>query len=166
MFFIDESGSTIAMTRTHGRALRGKRLEDRVPRNRGNVITMIAALTTDGLVAPMTIEGGTSADVFVAYVQQILYPELKKGDLVLIDNLGAHKDKRVRAAIEKAGARLAFLPPYSPDLNPIELAWSKVKAILKQAKARTRLELDRAFAAAMDAISSSDATGWFQHCGL
>lgn len=153
------------MTREYGRAPRGKRVHDRVPRNRGDVITMIGALTTTGLQAMMTIEGGTDGDVFTAYAEQILGPKLSTGDIVILDNLSAHKDKRVRTAIENRGAKLVFLPPYSPDLNPIELAWSKVKAILKKLKARTHDALEAAVAKAMKIVTAQDAIGWFCHCG-
>lgn len=165
MVFIDETGSTIAMTRTYGRSPRGQRLEDRVPRNRGDVITVIGALTTRGLQAMMTVDGGTSGDVFTAYVEQVLKPELRPGDIVVLDNLGAHQDPRVKEAIEAAGAKLVFLPPYSPDLNPIEAAWSKLKDYLRQAQARTREVLDTVVVEATDWISADNAKGWFRHCG-
>ena len=119
---IDEAGSTIAMTREYGRAPRGQAVRDVRPRNRGTVITMIGALTTSGLTAMMTIRGGTDADVFEAYVEHILVPELRAGDIVMLDNLGAHRTKRVQQLVEEAGATLWFTPPYSPEFNPIELA--------------------------------------------
>ncbi len=113
----------------------------------------------------MTIEGGTSGDVFVAYVEQVLVPTLRPGQIVVLDNLGAHKDLRVRPLIEAAGAFVRYLPPYSPELNPIELAWSKLKTLLKVFKARTREELDRCISWAMGALSEADCRGWFKHCG-
>jgi hypothetical protein len=127
LVFIDESGAHIAMTRETAWAPVGETPRDAVPRNRGTVITMIAALSVAGLHSMMTIEGGTSAEVFVTWVENVLVPDLWKGAIVVMDNLGAHKDVRVRALIEAAGAKVAYLPPYSPDLNPIELAWTKVK---------------------------------------
>lgn len=153
------------MTREYAWAPRGARAEDAVPRNRGTVTTLIGALTTDGLIAMMTIEGGTSGDVFVVYVEKVLLPELRPGDLVVMDNLGAHKDVRVKPLIESVGARVVYQPPYSPDLNPIELAWSKVKWWLRMAKARTREALDLAVAMVMDMVTPEDAVAWFRHCG-
>ena len=126
---------------------------------------MIGALTLDGLTAMMTIEGGTSGDVFAAYVEHVLVPVLEPGQIVVMDNLGAHKDLRIRPLIEGAGAKVCYLPPYSPDLNPIELAWSKLKNLLRVLKARTREELDHCIAIAMKAIDAADAEGWFRHCG-
>lgn len=165
LFCLDEAGSTVAMTPTHARAPKGKRAVDSVPRNRGTVITMIGALTLDGLTAMMTVEGGTSGDVFVAYVEHVLLPELRPGDIVVMDNLGAHKDVRVRPLIESVGAFVKYLPPYSPDLNPIEMAWSKVKQFLRTAKARSREGLDNALRWAMDITTEADAHGWFNECG-
>ncbi|MCB9789150.1 MAG: IS630 family transposase [Deltaproteobacteria bacterium] len=165
LVFIDEAGSTVAMTREHAWGPRGKPVEASVPRNRGAVVTMIGALTIDGLGAMMTIEGGTSGDVFVAYVEQVLAPELRPGDIVVMDNLGAHKDVRVRPLIEAVGAKVAYLPPYSPDLNPIEMAWAKVKWWLRTAQARTRERIDAALDDIMTLVTPSDAEGWFRHAG-
>jgi transposase len=153
------------MTRDFGRCPKGERLHDRVPRNKGELITMIGALTVNGLSAVMTLEGATDADAFYTYVDQVLAPELRPGTLVVLDNLSAHKDERIRFRIEACGAKLVFLPPYSPELNPIECAWSKLKSLLKVAKARTRDSLDAAIGMAMQMISSDDACGWFNHCG-
>ena len=166
LVFIDEAGSHIAMSREYAWAPRGARASDAVPRNRGTVTTIIGALTVDGLTAVMTLEGGTSGDVFAAYVEKVLLPELLPGDLVVMDNLGAHKDVRIRPLIESAGARVVYQPPYSPDLNPIELAWSKLKWWLRMAKARTHEALDTAIAMALEGvITSEDAVAWFRHCG-
>lgn len=126
---------------------------------------MIAALTLRGIDAVMTIEGGTSGDVFTAFVEHVLAPTLRAGDVVVMDNLGAHKVDRARTLIELAGARVLFLPPYHPDLNPIELAWSKVKALLKTAEARTHAALDAAIAFAVHAVTPTDAAGYFGGCG-
>lgn len=153
------------MTREYARAPKGVRAGGEVPRNRGPVTTMLGAMDANGVRTLMTIEGGTSAEVFQAFVEQMLVPKLRKGDIVVWDNLGAHKTVAARAAIEKAGARLMFLPPYSPDLNPIELCWSKLKQELKRLRARTHAALDAAIAAAMDRITPQDAQGWFRHCG-
>lgn len=154
------------MTRQYAWAPRGTRAEDSIPRNRGTVTTVIGALTCDGLTAVMTTEGGTSGDVFAAYVEKVLLPELLPGDVVVMDNLAAHKDARVRELIESVRAHLVFQPAYSPDLNPIELAWSKLKWWLRAKKARTHAALDEAIATAMDSvITASDALAWFKHCG-
>jgi transposase len=165
LVFIDESGAHIAMTRETAWAPVGETPRDAVPRNRGTVITMIAALSVAGLHSMMTIEGGTSAEVFVTWVEKVLVPDLWKGAIVVMDNLGAHKDVRVRALIEAAGAKVAYLPPYSPDLNPIELAWTKVKRWLRTARRRTREALDEALDNIMHLVTRDDAKGWFRHCG-
>lgn len=165
LVFVDESGSNIAMTRLFARAPSGRRAEDVVPRNRGVIITLIGALTMAGLEAVMTIEGATTAAVFRAYVEQVLSTILNPGDVVVLDNLGAHKHQQVRDAIEGRGAEVVFLPPYSPDLNPIEECWSKVKSLLRAAKARTREALDAAVDKAMSAVGPVDAAGWFDHAG-
>jgi transposase len=126
---------------------------------------MIGALDVHGMRAMMTVEGGTDADVFEAFVEQVLIPKLRPGDIVVLDNVGAHKPTRIRLLIEAAGARLLFLPPYSPDLNPIELSWSKMKGVLKDFGARTRDALDLAIRRGMDLIGADDARAWFTHCG-
>jgi len=165
LVFIDESGSTISMTRTHARSPRGVRTSEAVPRNRGPVTTIIGALTTNGLEATMTIEGGTDGDVFCAYLDEVLGGILRPDDLVVMDNAGAHKDPRVARILQRYGAKPVYLPPYSPELNPIELAWSKVKDLLRAAKVRTIAELNAAINTAMRAVSTADASGWFAHCG-
>ena len=165
LVFIDETGSTVSMTRPFARAPAGRVPTELLPRNRGTVTTVIGALTSRGLTALMAIEGGTDREVFVAYVREVLLPELRPSDIVLLDNVGAHKDPRVRDLIEGVGAHLWFLPPYSPDLNPIEECWSKVKGFLKTAKARTREALELALAMAAECVSPSDARGWFKHAG-
>lgn len=154
------------MARDQAWAPKGERVEDMIPRNRGAVTTMIGALTTRGLTAVMTIEGGTDAEVFLAYLRDVLLPELNPGDIVLLDNLGAHKDSRARDLVQSVGARLWFTPPYSPDLNPIELAWSKLKAFLRTARARTVEGLNNAIAMARELITPKDASAWFRHCGF
>ena len=165
LVFIDEAGSTISMTRTYARAPRGQRAIDDVPRNRGNVISMIGALTTTGLAAMMTIEGGTSHEVFVAFIKHVLAKVLRPGMTVVLDNAGAHKVTAVLDAFRELGVRVKFLPPYSPDLNPIELAWSKLKEFLRSAKARTREALDLAIDAGMKAITVRDSRNWIRKCG-
>ncbi len=126
---------------------------------------MLGALSLAGVTAMMTVEGGTSADVFLAFVEQVLIPAIEPGSTVVMDNAGAHKARRVLDCLASAGISVRFLPPYSPELNPIELAWAKLKRLLKAAKARTREALDEAIGKGLDFISTSDAVGWFRHCG-
>ncbi len=126
---------------------------------------MIGSLSLEGMGPLMTIEGGTSGDVFVAYVEHFLAPTLQPGDLVVWDNLGAHKDVRIKPLIEARSAKVVFQPPYSPELNPIELAWSKLKAFLRTVAPRSRTALDRAIRWALHFITEEDARGWFRHCG-
>lgn len=153
------------MTRRYGRAVRGCRVHDAVPRNHGRNITVLGALSCYGLDAVMTVEGAADAAVFRAYVQQVLVPTLKPGDIVVMDNLSVHKVAGIKQAIQAAGASLIYLPPYSPDLSPIEPCWSKIKEKLRGVKARTREALDAALAKIIGRISNSDARGWFAHCG-
>lgn len=153
------------MTPTYARSPRGQRAPDAVPRNRGAVTTMLAALTVRGMEALMTVLGGTSGPVFVAYVEHFLAPLLRPGDIVVLDNLGAHKVQRARELIEARGATLKFLPPYSPDFSPIELAWSKVKQAMRAAKPRTHQDIDDAFDDAARAVTSADARSYFNACG-
>ena len=163
--FIDESGVNLAMTRLFGRAPRGARVVDTVPQNYGPNVTMIGALSLQGLDAVMTIDGATDGDVFQAYVEQVLSPTLVTGDVVIMDNLGAHKVAGIREAIERQGAQVVYLPPYSPDLSPIEPCWSKVKTALRKAKARTREALEHALGQVLSTITAVDARHWFAHCG-
>jgi transposase len=164
--FIDESGFHTSMTRLRARAPRGERAYGKVPRNRGKNTTLIAAITLEGVMgASMTIEGATDAEVFEAYVEHFLAPTLEEGQVVVLDGLGAHRTDRVRELIEERGADLLFLPSYSPDLNPIEEAFSKIKNIVRKAQARTREALVEAIALAISAITLEDAMGWFAHCG-
>ena len=164
-FFIDETGSTTAMVRDYARSPRGQRAHEEAPRNYGDVITIVGALTANGLTALFTYRGGTTKEAFVTYVREVLLPELEPGDAVVLDNLAAHKDERVRELIEAVGAKLYFLPPYSPDLNPIEMAWSWVKRWLKTAKARTDLAVNNALQMAMDMVDAATASRWIRHCG-
>lgn len=163
LIFIDESGSNIAMTRTRAWAPRGERAVGVVPRNRGRVTTMLGALSIDGIEALMTVEGGTTAAVFLRFLDEHLAPRLQPGDIVVMDNLGAHHATGVRERIEARGASVLFQPPYSPDLNPIEHAWSKIKAQLRAFGARTVALLKSAIALAADRVTPQDALGWFQH---
>jgi transposase len=163
--FVDEAGSHIALTRTHARAPRGERVYDSVPRNRGRVTTMLGVISLRGMEGIMTVEGGTTKKVFEEFVQQCLVPVLQPGDVAVMDNLAAHKAAEVREAVETAGARVMFLPPYSPELNPIEHGWSKIKSILRARGARTKEDLEEAIRYAVDCVSQGDAYGWFLHCG-
>ena len=153
------------MTRRYGRAQFGRRVADAVPKNFGLNVTILGALSCTGLDALMTVEGATDTAVFRAYVEQVLVPTLVADDIVVMDNLSVHKVRGIREAIEATGARLIYLPPYSPDYSPIESCWSKLKAILRKAKARTREALDEALTQAIEHISQSDAKGWFNLCG-
>lgn len=153
------------MTRRYGRAPVGQRVRDHAPAGHWNTTTLIAAVRPSGPAAPMLLEGATDADAFVTWTEQMLVPSLGAGDIVVMDNLSSHKSVRVRQLIEKAGATLLYLPPYSPDLNPIEKMWSKIKALLRGAKARTQESLQESVAAALSAISRADIEGWFRHCG-
>ena len=168
LIFIDETGIHLGMTRLYGRAPIGERLYDKeAPGARGKNISLIGGMSIDGLIATMSIDGSVNTDVFLFYIQKILVPQLWGGAIVLMDNLPVHHAYVVREAIEAAGAKLVFLPPYSPDLSPIELCWSKLKQLLRSAKARTHEALDHALTAIInDCISSDDALAWFAHCGL
>lgn len=163
--FIDESGINLAMTRLYGRAPRGVRVVDTVPQNYGPNVTMIGALSLQGLDAVMTLEGATDGDVFQAYVEQVLGPTLVAGDVVGMDTLGAHKVAGIREAIARHGAQVGYLPPYTPDLSPIEPCWSKVKTALRKAKARTREALEHALEQVVSTVTTADAQNWFTHCG-
>lgn len=163
--FLDEAGSNLAMTRVYGRAIKGARVIETVPHNYGENITMLASLSMFGIEAPMTINGAVDGVVFKVYVEEVLSPTLTAGDVVVMDNLPAHKVSGVRELIEARGAKLIYLPPYSPDLNPIEKCWSKIKTYLRAAKAQTREGLERALREALLLITEEDAQGWFKSCG-
>jgi transposase len=154
------------MTRLYARAPKGVRAYGSVPRNRGKNTTLIASMTLEGAMGEaMAVEGSTKAFVFEAYVEYFLAPTLKVGQIVVMDNLGAHKTDKVKELIEERGCKLWFLPAYSPDLNPIEEAFSKVKAHLRKSAARTREALLEAMGEALSSITPRDAAGWFAHCG-
>jgi len=165
LVFIDESGAKTNMTRLYGRAKSGQRVVDNVPVGHWCTTTMISSVRLDGSTACMVVDGATNKEVFQAYVQHILLPTLKPGDIVILDNLSAHKNQETRDLIESVGAELWFLPPYSPDLNPIEKMWSKIKSILRALKARTEKTLINAIAKALEVVTASDAKGWFESCG-
>ncbi len=165
LIFIDETGTTLAMTRRYGRAPRGQPVHDQAPRNRGRVVTLIGAISIAGVEALMTIDCGTTAEVFLAFIEQVLAPALQPGDVLVMDNLGAHRERRVREAIARLGVKMVFTPPYSPEFNPIEMCWSKMKQHLRSAKARTREALDEAIANAAALVTPMDCGGWFAESG-
>src|ERR687889_2516499 len=159
--FVDECGTHPSMTRRKARAPRGSRARGSVPRNRGPVTTLLAGVSLAGMSPAMTVEGGTDTAVFATYLEHFLLPALHPGMVVVVDNVGAHQPERIRALVTAAGCQLVFLPAYSPDLSPIEEAFSKLKARIRAAAARTRAALDAAIAAALEAVTPADATGWF-----
>jgi len=165
LIFIDESGAKTNMTRPRGRGRRGQRVRDHAPHGHWHTTTMIGSIRWDGNVSCLALEGSADREVFRAYVQQILGPTLRRGDVVVVDNLSVHKDAASRELIEALGAALVFLPPYSPDFNPIEKMWSKVKNHLRSAKARTHPGLIAAIGEAFSTITGSDAQGYFFSCG-
>jgi transposase len=153
------------MTRLRGRAPVGERLIDKTPHGHWKTTTLLAALDVGGVRCATVVDGAINRDVFDAFVEQVLVPELKPGDVVVLDNLSSHKSERARRAIESRGARLEFLPPYSPDLNPIEMVFSKVKQLLRSLACRTRDALWNAMQSVLDAVTSTDAANCFRHCG-
>ena len=153
------------MARMYGRAPKGERCRAAVPHGHWKTTTFVGALRLSGITAPMTFDGAMNGAAFLAYVEQVLAPTLRRGDIVVMDNLPAHKLQAVREAIERAGAELRFLPPYSPDFNPIELAFSKIKAMLKKAAARTLNDLWDAIRDAIDAVTPSDSRSYFSATG-
>jgi transposase len=163
--FLDETGSNLAMTRNYGRSAKGQRVPETVPSGYGDNVSLIASLSLTGVSAPMMIAGAVDGLVFTTYIAAVLCPTLQVGDLVVMDNLSVHKVKGIQALIEASGAKLLYLPPYSPDLNPIEKCWSKLKTALRQAKARTIADLEKALQAALLTVSTEDAQGWFSSCG-
>lgn len=166
LVFVDESGANRSLYPLYGWAPRGQRAHGQAPRNRGPNTSLLAAMDKDGLVATMTVEGSTNKEVFLAYLEHVLCPRLCPGQTVILDNLSVHKNEAVREKIEACGCRLVFLPAYSPDFNPIEHAFSKLKNFLRKAKARTQQALEAAIAAALATLTSEDARGWFSHCGF
>ena len=164
--FIDESGFNLAMAPLYARALKSQRAYGQVPKNRGENTSLIAALSLDeGISAAMTLEGAVDGIAFQIYVREVLVPTLRPGQIVVLDNLQVHKSQAVREAIEAQGCELLFLPSYSPDLNPTEQAFSKLKAFARKHKACTKQALDNAIAAALKAVSLQDVIGWFSHAG-
>lgn len=165
LHFLDESCAKTIMTRLYGRARRGQRVIDYVPDGRWESWTMLGALTALGAGPMLTYSGGTDVATMTTYVTECLAPTLGAGDVVVMDNLSAHKHADVVTAIEATGAKVCFLPRYSPDLNPIELMWSKIKTYLRKAKARTTEALITAIREALETITATDALNWLRHCG-
>ena len=166
LVFVDESGFNTSMTRLRARAPRGERAYGKVPRNRGKNQTLIASITLQGAMGEsMSLEGATDALAFEAYVEHFLAPSLREGQVVVLDGLGAHRTEKVRELVQARGADLVFLPSYSPDMNPIEEAFSKIKQLVRKAGARTRQALVEAIARALAAVTLDDAMGWFAHAG-
>src|SRR5207244_11614250 len=162
---VDECGSNSALTPLYARGTKGRRAHGSVPRNRGKNMTLIAALSLHRMRVSMILVGAANGVAFELDVEQILAPSLTAGQIVVMDNLSIHKGAKVRSAIEARGCQLLFLPSYSPDLSPIEEAFSKLKAALRRASARTREALEEAICQALELITAQDARGWFAHCG-
>lgn len=162
---MDECGTNIALAPLYARAPKGERAFGKAPRNWGKNVTLIAALSAEGIGATMSFEGATDGVAFETYVEHFLAPTLKEGEIVVMDNLQVHKSSRVRDLIERVEASVLFLPPYSPDFSPIEEAFSKIKAILRRIGARSRGALLEAMGRALDAVGRRDTLGWFEHCG-
>ena len=166
LLFVEESGFHTSMTRLRARAPKGKRAYGKVPRNRGKNQTLIAAITLEGgMGESMSVEGATDAKAFEAYVEHFLAPSLREGQVVVLDGLGAHRTDKVRELVEGRGADLVFLPSYSPDMNPLEEAFSKIKQLVRKVGARGREALVEAIGRALRAVTTEDAAGWFAHAG-
>ena len=165
LVFVDECGTHTSLAPIYGYAPRGERLYLPVPRNRGKNTTLLSSMTTGGMGPSLAVEGTTTARVFETYVEEVLVPSLHAGQIVVIDNLSAHKPKRMRELIEERGCELIYLPPYSPDLNPLEEAFSKIKNLLRKVAARSKEALEEAMGWALSAVTSEDVRGYFEHAG-
>ena len=165
LVFVDEMGTSTSLSPLYAWSKRGERACLKVPRNRGPNTTLLASMTAEGMGPCMAVEGATTRVVFEAYLERTLTPALRPGQVVVMDNLAAHKGERVQKLIEERGCELLYLPPYSPDLNPIEEAFSKIKGILRKAEARTGGALVEALSAAISAITPRDVRGFLEHCG-
>jgi transposase len=164
LVFTDETGFHLAMTRRFGRAPRGQRVRQRVPRKRGTNVTLIGALALRGWVAALSFSGSVDREAFDAFVTRLLVPRLRRSDVVLLDNLRVHHASQVEEAVRAARARVLWLPTYSPDFSPLESCWSKVKSVVRGKEPRTASGLDRAMTEAMNSITAADVDGWFRHC--
>jgi transposase len=165
LVFVDEMGTNISLSPLYGWSKKGQRARCSVPRNRGKNTTLLSSMTLEGMGPSLAVEGATNREVFETYVERVLGPSLRGGQVVVMDNLSAHKGERVRELIEQRGCELLYLPSYSPDLNPIEEAFSKMKGLIRKVEARSREALLEALGAAISAITDQDARGFFQHCG-
>jgi len=165
LVFVDEMGTHTSLAPLYGYSPRGQRAFFKIPRNRGTNTTLLSSMSLEGMGPSIAIEGSTTKEVFEAYIEHFLAPTLREGQVVVMDNLSAHKGQRVRKLIEYRGCQLLYLPPYSPDLNPIEEAFSKVKRLIRVIGARTQDVLIEAMGKALDAVSAQDAKGFFAHCG-
>lgn len=165
LVFVDESGFQLGMVRRYGRSPQGERCFAQTPRNQGETTNLLAALSAHGIQATMTLEGSVDTEIFETFVEHTLLPSLQPGQIVIADNYKIHKSARTRQLIEAQGCQLRFLPTYSPDLNPIELAFSKLKAFIRSAKVKTLQALDTAIAQAIATLTLQDILGWFRHAG-
>jgi transposase len=165
LVFVDEMGTNVSLSPIYAWSRRGERAHAKAPRNWGKNVTLLASITARGLGPCLAVEGPTTREVFETYLEWVLAPALRPGQTVVVDNLSAHKGGRVKEIVEGRGCELVYLPPYSPDLNPIEQAFSKVKGLMRKAEARTREALVEAMGRALDALTSRDARGFFGHCG-
>jgi transposase len=165
LVFVDEMGTNISLSPLYGWAKKGERAQCSVPRNRGKNTTLLSSMSVEGMGSSLAVEGATNREVFETYVELILAPTLRRGQVVVMDNLTAHKGERIRELIEDQGCELMYLPPYSPDFNPIEEAFSKIKGLMRKAQARSREALLEAMGSAISALSGEDARGFFEHCG-
>jgi transposase len=165
LVFVDEMGANTSLSSLRAWSKRGERAHCSVPRNRGPNTTLLTSMSAEGMGPSLAVEGATTRPVFETYVEKVLLRSLRRGQIVVMDNLTAHKGDRIRELIESAGCELLYLPPYSPDLNPIEEAFSKIKGLLRKAGARSREALIEAMGRALEAITFEDARGFFKHCG-
>src|SRR3712207_2912834 len=165
LVFVDEMGTHTSLSPIYAYSPRGQRAYCSVPRNRGPNTTLLSCMSVEGMGSSLTVEGATNRDVFEAYVERVLSPELRPGQVMVMDNLTTHKGERVRELIEERGCKLLYLPPYSPDFNPIEEAFSKIEGLLRKGEARTREALVEAIGTAISAVTTKDARGYFEHCG-
>ena len=165
LFVVDECGVHTSLSPIYGYAPRGERLHLSVPRNRGKNTTVLSSMTIEGMGPSLAVEGATTARVFETYVEKVLVPSLRAGQIVVMDNLGAHRPERIRELIEQRGCELLYLPSYSPDYNPIEEAFAKIKNLLRKAAARSKEALVETIGAALSAVTAADAKGFFEHAG-
>lgn len=165
LVFVDEMGTNISLSPLYAWSCKGERALGSAPRNWGKNVTLLSSITAEGVGPCLAVEGPTTREVFEAYLERVLLPTLQPGRIIVVDNLSAHKGGKVKEIIEDAGCELVYLPPYSPDFNPIEQVFSKIKGLLRRAEARTRKALIEAMGQALDAVSARNVRGFFKHCG-